>query len=109
MQDENTKAAPPAQQEKTALITTGCAFWNNASTGHEILQVNPGIPCSDVMIDATTLNDGINCLLKRLADKGEGEGEANGMELQVLAMATATVGAMITSCYRAFERREGEA
>ncbi|WP_407733056.1 hypothetical protein [Pseudomonas citronellolis] len=106
MQDENTKAPGAAQQEKTALITTGCYFWNNASTGHEILQVNPGIPCSVVMIDATTLNDGINCLLKRLAD--EGEGEANGMELQVLALATATVGAMIASCQRAFERQEGE-
>jgi len=59
------------------------------------------------MANATTLNDGIFCLLRRLAD--EGEGEANGMELQVLAMAASTVGAMFSSCQRAFERQEGEA
>jgi hypothetical protein len=107
MQVENTKAAPPAQEEKPELSTTGCVFWNSSPTRGDILQVLPGIPSSDVMADVTTLNDGILCLLKRLAD--EGEGEANGMELQVLAMATATVGAMISSCYRAFERQEGEA
>ncbi|XEG73309.1 hypothetical protein QA447_03420 [Pseudomonas sp. abacavir_1] len=106
-QPENTKAAPEAQQENTVLMTTGCAFWSNAPTGHEILQVNPGIPCSDVMIDAATLNDGITCLLKRLAD--EGEGDANGMELQVLALASSVVGAIFVSCKRAFERQEGEA
>ncbi len=105
-QPENTKAPGAAQQEKTALITTGCYFWSNAPSGHEILQVNPGIPCSDVMIDAATLNDGITCLLKRLAD--EGEGDANGMELQVLALASSVVGAMVSSCQRAFERQEGE-
>lgn len=101
------KAAPAAQQEKPEAKTAGCGFWGSPLTGHTILQVNPGIPCSAVMANAATLNDGIYCLLRRLAD--EGEGEANGMELQVLAMAASTVGAMFSSCVRAFELQEGEA
>ncbi|MFV3332204.1 hypothetical protein ACNFIA_14830 [Pseudomonas sp. NY15437] len=106
-QPKTIKAAPMAQQDKPEAKTTGCGFWGSPLTGHTILQVNPGIPCSAVMANATTLNDGIFCLLRRLAD--EGEGEANGMELQVLAMAASTVGAMFSSCQRAFERQEGEA